>query len=97
VFKITNNWLKEHATQNGGYTRDQLELLGLEYPPHKGWKKDMIDLSITDSTKLDFELGKYIKAETDKLAPIKRDIYKLSAIDRDRIRAFINALPLTTN
>jgi hypothetical protein len=97
VFKITNSWLKEHATANGGYTKYQLELLGLEYPQKSGWKKQVIGLTIMDGTKLDFELGKYIKAETDKLAPIKRDIYKLSAVDRDKIRAFINTLPLTTN
>ena len=97
MFEITNSWLKDNATASGGYTKYQLELLGLEYPQKSGWKKQVIGLMIMDDTKLDFELGKYIKAETDKLAPIKLDIYKLTNIEKDKIRAFINALPLTTN
>jgi hypothetical protein len=35
-------------TDAGGYTRAQLNLLNVEWPPVHGWKERLIDTEITD-------------------------------------------------
>ncbi|CAG9269835.1 hypothetical protein [Paraburkholderia caribensis] len=39
--KITDEWMRAHATRNGGYTKKQLELAGVTWPPITGWKKEI--------------------------------------------------------
>ena len=43
---ITLDIIEKGKTSNGGYTKRQLEIIGVEWPPHKGWKKEFITLRI---------------------------------------------------
>ena len=36
---LTRGLIELAATRNGGYTRDQLEVLGGGWPPPRGWKR----------------------------------------------------------
>lgn len=55
---ITQELLDAGARRAGAYTRRQIELLGLEWPPKKGWKTDVIGKSIMTSDAKEFvELG----------------------------------------
>ena len=35
--KITREWLFENQTEAGSWTQDQLECVGVEWPPREGW------------------------------------------------------------
>lgn len=44
---ITNRILDEIKTKKGGYTKKQLSILKIEWPPQKGWKIKVINMEIT--------------------------------------------------
>jgi len=46
--RITEDCFKSWMTDAGGYTRAQLNLLNVEWPPVHGWKERLIDTEITD-------------------------------------------------
>ena len=39
---ITNKMIESLRTPAGGFTRDHFRLLGVSYPPKKGWKHKLI-------------------------------------------------------
>lgn len=45
---VTNEFLEKGRSDSGGYNRKQLELLGVAWPPLKGWKKAIIGTNIGD-------------------------------------------------
>ena len=53
--KITDEWLKKNKTKNGGYTKLQLNLIGIPWPPIHGWKKLVIGKEISLEKKKAFE------------------------------------------
>ena len=53
--KITNKWLVDNKTKNGGYTKLQLSLIGIPWPPIHGWKKNVIGKEISNDKKQAFE------------------------------------------
>jgi hypothetical protein len=62
---ITNEWLKEHSTYNGGYTAKQLHVINISWPPRHGWKNQVVGQDISRQNQLEFEnesLRSYIKA-----------------------------------
>ena len=38
---ITMDIIEQGKTKNGGYTKKQLEILGVQWPPVKGWKTNI--------------------------------------------------------
>ncbi|QYJ20198.1 hypothetical protein KYT87_21335 [Achromobacter sp. ES-001] len=54
---VTNDWLLRWQTPNGGYNKKQLTLLGVPWPPRRGWKYDVLDAEITDEAARAFELA----------------------------------------
>ena len=59
---MTKQWLYKHRTKNGGWTKKQLEVIGVCWPPIKGWKKRAIGREITSEQVEAFEKGKHIRA-----------------------------------
>jgi hypothetical protein len=39
---LLNELLIDNAGKNGGYSRRQLAAVGIEWPPTKGWKKELV-------------------------------------------------------
>ncbi|GLK95834.1 hypothetical protein GCM10008164_35740 [Achromobacter xylosoxidans] len=54
--KVTNDWLLQWQTPNGGYNKKQLMLLGVPWPPKRGWKHDMLDREISEEIARAFEV-----------------------------------------
>jgi len=52
---ITNEWLVKHKTPNGGYNKKQFEILGISYPPQKGWKDKLIGTQLSADKVMKFE------------------------------------------
>ncbi|MFJ3465338.1 hypothetical protein [Achromobacter spanius] len=61
---ITNDWLVQWQTVRGGYNKRQLEVLGIVWPPKRGWKRDVIGLSIPDEAARAFELASGRQSES---------------------------------
>ncbi len=57
MFKITREWLHANSTSPCGnsFCRAQLALLGVEWPPQKGWTAQVIGYEIPLDMKLEFE------------------------------------------
>jgi hypothetical protein len=48
--KITEDFLAKIASQKGGWNSPQLALLGVDWPPKKGWKQNVLGLEISEET-----------------------------------------------
>ncbi|MNY75157.1 hypothetical protein D3C86_2143590 [compost metagenome] len=53
--KVTNDWLLRWQTPSAGYNKRQLTLLGVPWPPKRGWKHDVLDTEISDEIARAFE------------------------------------------
>jgi hypothetical protein len=68
---ITNEFLDENKTPNGSWRKKQLELIGISWPPQKGWKKEVIGKEISDEEAILFskfkikEKPKHSNAQTN--------------------------------
>jgi hypothetical protein len=47
--KVTREFIMNHRTKRGAWTRDQLACLGISWPPEKGWIKRVEGLMIPDA------------------------------------------------
>jgi len=74
--KITKEFLNEHKTKNGAYTRKQFQVLGIGWPPGKGWERQIIGKELTIEEAELFEKAKNIKVEN------KRKKFKLKGVMR---------------
>lgn len=52
---ITQEWLSRHRGPTGAYNKRQIELLGLKYPLHKGWKEDVVGKELSEEKAMEFE------------------------------------------
>lgn len=92
MFTITAEWLEANKTSKGAYTQQQLLVLGVEWPPRKGWQKRVIGAEIRDAQKLQFERnGKIAKSPLQKcLGMIKKLNNTELRLLSDSCRASIN-------
>ena len=45
---LLTKWMIENGlSSNGGFNKKQLEILGIEWPPQKGWKTSVIGQTVT--------------------------------------------------
>jgi len=51
---ITNEWLINNKTLAGGYNKQQLNILGIEWPPWKGWKDKVIGKELCEEKVKEF-------------------------------------------
>lgn len=70
---ISQEWIAQHATGKAGWTRLQLECLGVSWPPSKGWRSRLIGTRIDDAKAREFErLGAIRRQRLAKLV-VERD------------------------
>ena len=43
---ITDKYIEKNKTANGGFTKDILKEWGVDWPPQKGWRKNLIGKKI---------------------------------------------------
>ncbi len=46
--KITREFMEEGLSKQGGWNRKQIEILGVERPPRKGWRREVEGKDISD-------------------------------------------------
>jgi hypothetical protein len=52
---VTREWIDQNQTGNCAWTADQLKILGVSWPPSKGWKQKVIGLILSDEQRIRFE------------------------------------------
>ena len=52
---ITDDWLIKNKTPAGGYNKKQFDILGIQYPPQKGWKEKIIGKELCEEKVKQFE------------------------------------------
>lgn len=106
--RVTREWINEHRTKRGAWTKAQIEALGLTWNKlEKGWPRKIEGLGITQEQKLAFERGKNIKAKKykdlqkgtikpdefyDLLDSLKQVIHKLDYDQVSSIRQFVQSV-----
>ncbi len=60
--RVTTEWLQKWATAKGGYTKRQLAIIGVAWPPEKGWKVKVTPVTLTDESAREFE---YLSGRAD--------------------------------
>lgn len=53
--QINNTFLDKNKTKNGGWTKRQFQIIGIEWPPKKNWKKQVIGQKISTIDAIEFE------------------------------------------
>ena len=44
---LNRELIQSAATRNGGFTRSQLEVFGVAWPPPRGWKRGLVGRLVT--------------------------------------------------
>ena len=52
---VTKDWIEQFQTPGGGWTKKQLEAIGVKWPPAKGWKDRVNGSFISDKDAVLFE------------------------------------------
>jgi len=55
IFAVTEDWLLANRTDSGGFTKAQLSILEVPWPPKNGWLKERTGWRITAAEKRAFE------------------------------------------
>lgn len=51
---LTKQMIEEGLSSKGGYNKKQLEILGVKWPPQKGWKSALVGTMISQKQYQDF-------------------------------------------
>ena len=92
IYEITRDWLLKNKTKRGGWTKRQIEALGENYPPTRGWMSRVCDTFITaeDAAKFEKASGQYADTTVSKLGKLKANISTLDRGDLELLRDFIS-------
>ncbi len=55
AMQLTREYIMKHRTARGAWTRAQIEALGLEWPPRKGWIDTVIGRELTEAQARQFQ------------------------------------------
>jgi hypothetical protein len=59
---ITNELIESGKSPAGGYSKAQLALLSVAWPPHSGWKRQVVGGQITSDAAAEFVAGRGVIA-----------------------------------
>jgi hypothetical protein len=52
---VTKKWINDHKSKNSGFSKSQLNALGISWPPVKGWVDKIVGKEITEEQRKTFE------------------------------------------
>ena len=56
--KLTKQFLQDHRTKSGAWTREQLRIIDVNWPPVKGWQSRIAGKELTGAQVAEFILAK---------------------------------------
>lgn len=63
MVKLTKEFIQQHKTDYGGWTKAQIEALGLKWPPRHGWQERLVGKEISAEAAQRFIDGKNIRRD----------------------------------
>ena len=75
---ITKEWLNKHKSPKGGWSKRQLEVLGIRWPAIKGWQKILIGKELKPEQRKVFENGATSRGSRDKTKELQQQIIGLN-------------------
>lgn len=74
--KLTEGDLTRARSVRGGWNKEQLEILGIAWPPQRGWQSTVIGKEITPSSLSRFIAlrGETVRERKQKQTPVKSDL-----------------------
>ena len=87
-FIITKEWINSNKTERGAWNKQQINIIGLIWPPKKGWQAKLIGKSISSDNARIFES---FKGSTNKKSTGTSKNKKVSEIDKCIEYLFKNA------
>lgn len=96
--RVTKQWLVDNATLNGAWTRSQLNVLGIEWPPAKGWQDRICGKELNDREVEQFKAARFKKGKDDIHAIYSELVKRLAELpesDLDYLLEKINELKVT--
>lgn len=91
MFTITKIWLNSNKTKRGAYNQKQFDALSLNWPPEKGWQKQVCGKRISDANKFLFEECRHIQ-QSNKLLAAKKMASELTNLDLISLDQYIKHL-----
>lgn len=88
---ITREYLLAHRTANKAWTKAQFDVLGLNWPPAKGWMHQVVGKEITDDECRMFETAKLVSSN-NQLSRIKRELRMLGSEALEHMKQWIQRL-----
>ena len=84
AFEVTRDWIHRHKTERGGFTKAQVQALGVDYPPKKGWVSELCGEYITQDQAKAFMDGKghFSPVKTMK---VTRILASMKTMERDQL------------
>lgn len=64
--KIDRDWVKEHGTARGAWNAEMLSLLGVPWPPKKGWLMDFQPIDLSDEQVDAYHRLRAMKSRADR-------------------------------
>ena len=55
TFTVTKQWIHDNTTTGGSWTANQLKILGVSWPPPKGWINRVDGMELCDVDQQKFE------------------------------------------
>ena len=52
--KLTNDIIEAGRSSEGGWSEEQLRLIGVGWPPYPGWKRDKVGAEVADEKVAEF-------------------------------------------
>ena len=88
MFTVTKMWLRQNKTVAGGYSKLQVECLGVTWPPPKGWLNSVVGKEISIEAKGMFERSGVCGdgKRADKVIGMCK---KLSEAEKKRVISFL--------
>lgn len=56
--KLTKEYILSHRTARGGFTKAQLAVLGVTWPPARGWLSRVVGSELSSKDRARFESGR---------------------------------------
>jgi hypothetical protein len=88
--QITDQWLMDNRTKAGAWTRAQLAVIGIDWPPYHGWKQKVIGQVISEQTASAFVSAANLRSKRTKKNDAKKqrisDELDLLIVEQNRDR-----------
>lgn len=65
--RVTREWIDKFKTARGGWTKKQLAVIGVPWPPERGWKDRATGTKIDAAAQAQFEAGAEAPAQSSVL------------------------------